>query len=119
MLDAEHSSAISAKLASALSSLRQVIKIQDALIHLCVVIECCQDFARDDKKGKQGGGGLVDGLVKKRQQLLLNRDIVSAFFHSFCYSFMQSHLIRNRSTCPLPRICGVSVTDVLDLRALH
>jgi hypothetical protein len=36
----------------------------------------CQDFARDDKKGKQGGAGLVDGLVKKRQQLLLNREMV-------------------------------------------
>jgi hypothetical protein len=83
VLEAEHSNAISAKLASALSSLRQVLACQAIFSCVFSVIGFCQDFARDDKKGKLGAGGLVDGLVKKRQQLLLNRDIVrvSKWFH--------------------------------------
>ena len=86
LLEAEHSNAISAKLASALSSLRQVLGSQAIFPCIFSVIRFCQDFARDDKKGKLGAGGLVDGLVKKRQQLLLNRDIVrvSKWFHMQC-----------------------------------
>ena len=44
--------------------------------HVLSLSHCPQDFSRDDKKVKQGAGGLVDGLVKKRKQLLLNRDMV-------------------------------------------